>query len=313
MLSRHADSLFWLARYVERAENTARLIETASRLSSMPVANEETRNEWEVALSANGSLAAFQAMFGEVTPAAAFEFLAFSTLNTASICSCIEAARQNARTVRTALTIDMWEAINSAWLEMKRFRPESMTRPEASAFLGWVKEVSLRFDGSAHRTMLRNDAYFFERIGLYIERADATARILAAKADVLAPGQDAASGSYAYYQWSSILRSVGALTSYHWVYRQNVKPELVADLMIRSAEMPRSLVSCYENMTRHLDHIAQAYGRQGYAQRTARTTLSRLQNTDLSTVFETGLESFLDGFTADNNRLGEAITDQYLT
>lgn len=311
MLSRHADSLFWLARYVERVETTARLIETASRLASMP-GHEGARDEWEVALAANGSLGGYLQKNELVTPAAAFEFLAFSADNPSSIRACIEAGRVNARTVRTALTLDMWEAINSAWLELKRFQPQTMTRAEVSGFLAWAKEAALRFDGSAHRSMLRNDAYFFERMGLYLERADATARILGVKAEMLVPGQEAASGGYVYNQWSSILRSVGALTSYHWVYRQNLKPELVADLMIRSAEMPRSLVSCYENITRYLDHLAQAYGRQGFAQRTARTTLARLQSTELASVFDTGLSDFLDGFIADNNRLGEAITEQYL-
>ncbi len=137
---------------------------------------------------------------------------------------------------------------------------------------------SLRFDGSAYRTMLRNDAYWFSRLGVYIERADNTARILDVKYHLLLPAIEKVGGPLDYYQWTSILRTVSALTAYHWVYRENVKPWLVADLLILKDEMPRSLASCYENLVQNLDRIANAYGRQGPAQRHARTVRARLEN-----------------------------------
>lgn len=312
MLSRHADSLFWLARYVERAENTARLLEAAARLSATPVEHADGRNEWEMAVIATGSLDAFTAACGEATARTVVDYLAFSPNNPSSIRSCLEVARHNARSVRTALTMDMWETINSSWLEMRKYNAARMNRQELSDFLSWVKEVSLRFDGSAYRTMLRNDAYYFLRLGTCIERADFTARILNVKADVLDPDRPTSGGSFDYYQWSWILRSVSALTSYHWVYRDNVKPHNVADLLILRDEMPRSLVSCYEEITRFLDSLARDYGRQGPAQRHARSTLGRLQGADLPGVFKTGLAAFLGDFIWDNGRLGAAIADQYL-
>jgi uncharacterized alpha-E superfamily protein len=312
MLSRHADSLFWLARYVERAENTARLLEAAARLSAMPVAHADGKNEWAMAVAATGTMDAFLAAYGEANARTVVDYLAFSPNNPSSVRSCLEVARTNARSVRTALTMDMWETINSGWLEMRRFSAARMNRQELSDFLTWVKEVSLRFDGSAYRTMLRNDAYYFLRLGTYIERADFTARILSVKADVLDPDRPSAGGGFDYYQWSWILRSVSALTSYHWVYRENLKPHLVAEFLILKEEMPRSLVSCYDNITRFLDSLSRDYGRQGPSQRKARATLGRLQGTDLSGVFQAGLADFLADFVWDNARLGSAIADQYL-
>jgi uncharacterized alpha-E superfamily protein len=214
--------------------------------------------------------------------------------------------------VRTALTTEMWDAINGTWLELKRFGAGPFTREELAQFLRWVKESSLRFDGSAYRTMLRNDAYWFSRLGLFIERADNTARILDVKYHLLLPAQQHVGGPLDYFQWAAILRSVSALTAYHWVYRESLKPWLIADLLILNDQMPRSLASCYENLVRHLDLIARAYGRQGPAQRLARATRTRIENSRMEEIFQKGLHEFISEFIADNNRLGSAIAEQYL-
>src|ERR1700740_994593 len=137
-------------------------------------------------------------------------------------------------------------------------------------FLRWVQESSLRYDGSAYRTMLRNDAFWFSRLGVYMERSDNTARILDVKYHLLLPAQQHVGGPLDYFQWAAILRTVSALTSYRWVYRESLKPWLIADLLILNDEMPRSLASCYENLVRYLDQLARAHGRQGPAQRQAR-------------------------------------------
>jgi uncharacterized alpha-E superfamily protein len=179
-------------------------------------------------------------------------------------------------------------------------------------FLRWVQESSLRFDGSAYRTMLRNDAYWFSRLGVYIERADNTARILDVKYHMLLPAHERVGGPLDYFQWSAILRSVSALTAYHWVYRESVKPWLIADLLILRDEMPRSLASCYENLVLYLDHIARAYGHQGPAQRHARTVRARLENSRMDEIFQQGMHEFISEFIDNNNRLGAAITEQYL-
>ena len=160
--------------------------------------------------------------------------------------------------------------------------------------------------------MLRNDAYWFSRLGLYMERADNTARILDVKYHVLLPETEAVGGSLDYFQWTSILRAVSAFTAYHWVYRQGVKPWLIADLLILKKEMPRSLVSCYDNLARNLDAIGNAYGVQGPAQRHARAMLLRLESGSVEGVFESGLHEFLTEFIADNTRLGAIVAEQYL-
>src|SRR5215204_499743 len=312
MLSRTADNMYWLARYVERAEYLARILEATQRLTAMPLAYVGETNEWESAVATAGCAAAFFAVHSEANEEAVTEFLAFSTENPSSIRNCFEVARTNARAVRTALTMEMWEAINTAWLELKRFGNQPASREELARFLRWVQESSLRFDGSAYRTMLRNDAYWFSRLGVYTERADNTARILDVKYHLLLPELEHVGGPLDYYQWSGILRSVSALTAYHWVYRDSLKPWLIADLLILNDQMPRSLASCYENLVQHLDLIARAYGRQGPAQRQARAIRTRLQHSRMEEIFQRGLHECITEFVADNNRLGGTIADQYL-
>src|SRR6202047_5299973 len=185
MLARTADNLYWLVRYVGRAEYLSRILAATLRLSALPVAYVGSTNEWETAVATAGCGDAFCASYSEANEENVTEFLAFSSDNPSSIRNCIEIARQNARAVRTALTIETWETINGAWLELKRFGNGPTSREEFLRFLHWVQETALRFDGSAYRTMLRNGVYWFSRLGVYIERADNTARILDVKYHML--------------------------------------------------------------------------------------------------------------------------------
>jgi uncharacterized alpha-E superfamily protein len=312
MLSRTADNLFWLARYVERAEYLARILDAAYRLSSLPASYGGGTNEWDSAVATAGCGAGYYATHKEATERSVLEFLAFAPENSSSIRNCFEMARTNARSVRTALTAEMWSTINDAWLRLQTFNPQRMSREEVSRFLDWVKGVSLAFDGSAYRTMLRNDAYAFSRLGVFIERADNTARILDVKYHVLLPPNETVGGGLDYFQWTAILRAVSALTAYHWVYKESLKPWLVADLLILNSEMPRSLAACYDNIARYLDQLSYAYGRQGASQRQARLTRSRLENAAIDDLFQSGLHGFVTEFLAENNRLGSAIAEQYL-
>jgi uncharacterized alpha-E superfamily protein len=297
---------------VERAEYLARILEATQRLTSVPIANVGETNEWESAVATAGCVNSFFEAYDEANEENVTDFLAFSADNPSSIRSCFEVARTNARAVRTALTVEMWDAINGTWLELQRYGNGPTSREEFSRFLRWVQESSLRFDGSAYRTMLRNDAYWFTRLGIYLERADNTARILDVKYHLLLPEAEHVGGPLDYFQWAAILRSVSALTSYHWVYRESVKPWLVADLLILKDAMPRSLASCYENIVANLDRVATDYGRQGPAQRLARGVRTRLQNSRMEEIFQRGLHEFIQEFIADNNRIGATITQQYL-
>ena len=312
MLSRTADNMYWLARYVERAEYLARILEATQRLTALPLAYVGESNEWESAVATAGCAAGFFATYDEANEQTVTDYLAFSPSNPSSIRSCFEVARTNARAVRTALTMEMWDAINGTWLELQKFGTGAVSREQFAQFLRWVQESSLRFDGSAYRTMLRNDAYWFSRLGVFMERADNTARILDVKYHLLLPPQEHVGGPLDYFQWAAILRSVSALTAYHWVYRESLKPWLIADLLILNDQMPRSLASCYAHLVEHMDNIARAYGRQGPAQRHARGIRTRMVNSRMDEIFRTGLHEFIGSFIADNNKLGAMITEQYL-
>ena len=312
MLSRTADSLYWFSRYVERADYLARMLEAAMRLSSLPIRREDAENEWASALSTAGCLADFESLYDRVSPAKVTRFLAFSKRNPTSIRNCLRIARRNARQVRTALTAEMWDTINSAWLELNRLDFDNMDASAMARFLEWVKEISLRIDGSGYRTMLRNDAYPFARLGIFLERADNTARILDVKYHVLLPENVEVGGGLDYSQWAAILRAVSALTAYHHVYHESLKPLLIADLMLLNDKMPRSLASCYRAICANLDSLAGAYGKQGEAQRLARSMRNRLENARIEQIFETGLHEFCETAIKDNGRLGAVISEQYL-
>ena len=314
MLSRTADNLFWLARYMERADFLSRAIEASRRLAALPKTYSNAESEWESVLLSSGSAQAFSQSGRPLNEEQVIEFLTFATDNPGSIRNCIHLARANARAVRTALTIEMWEAINGAFLEMQSFEEsrKNTSREELSHFLEFVKRTSLIYDGGAYRTMLRNDAYWFSRLGLFVERADNTARLLDVKYHVLLPEKEVVGGSLDYFQWSAVLRAVSAHNAYHWVYRTSMKPWLVADLLILRPEMPRSLLSCYESIVRNLDLLARAHGRQGAAQRQARKVHDHLQKLTMENVFQNGLHEFVSSFISENNQLGALISEQYL-
>ena len=316
MLSRTADNLFWFARYMERADFVSRIVNTTRRLASLPSADGNTANEWKAALAAVGSLASYEQIQGEIEPDRVIDFLLFEAANPSSIANCIEYGRINARAVRTALTIETWETINAGWLEMKKIQRkrdlEGLTTEELVAFLDTSMKLALDVDGSSYRTMLRNDAYWFSRLGLFVERADNTARILDVKYNILLPENESVGGTLDYFQWNAILRAVSAVTSYHWIYREGVKPWLIADLLILRPEMPRSLIACYSEILRFLDAIARAYGRQGLSQRKARLIVSKLENATMRDVFGRGLHEFLTEFIEENSQISAAIAEQYL-
>src|ERR1700755_90788 len=297
MLSRTAENLYWLARYVERAEYIARTIDATLRVTALPAAYIGKTNEWESALLTAGVSASFHEIYEEANEPTAVDHLSFAAANPSSIKNCIENARLNSRSVRTALTSEMWDTINGAWIDLQEvWGKGAKTREELTRFLRFVQETSLRFDGSAYRTMLRNDAYWVSRLRPPLERADNTARILDVKYHVLLPEEEHVGGPLDYYQWTSILRSVSALTAYHWVYRETLKPWLIADLLILNDTLPRSLVSCYGNLVRNLDQIGVAYGRQGAAQRHARGVRNRLEHSHMDDIFQHGLHEFIQEF-----------------
>jgi uncharacterized alpha-E superfamily protein len=312
MLSRTAENLFWLARYVERAENMARLLDVAMRMSSLPNGPADGPDEWHSAIVAAGCERSFYAKHDRASAEAVIDHLARDLDNPSSILSCIETARRNGRAVRTALTVDMWEAINGTWLETRTLAAEDFEPARVRRVLDRVKERSLLFGGTVGATMLRSDAYWFTRLGTSVERADNTARILDVKYHVLLPQEETVGGLVDYYQWTAILRSVSALRSYHWVYRDRIKPWLVAELLILRPEMPRSLMSCLGEIARQLDVLGQAYGTRGECHRIAGQMDARLRYGKIEAIFQSGLHEFLTEFIDTNTELGYEIGRHFL-
>ncbi len=312
MLSRTADSLFWLARYVERAENVARIVAVANRMASVARSLGSGGNEWLSTLIATGSATGFFAKYSEASPADVIDYLVRDRDHGSSIVSCIETARRNARAVRTALTADMWESLNTTWLGARE-RAAGTREDEVMDFLEWIRERSQLFGGAYDSTMLRNDAYYFTRLGTFIERADCTARILDVKYYVLLPQDEGVGGALDYYQWQSILRSVSALRSYHWIYHERLQPWLVAEFLILRPEMPRSLLSCFNEITRDLDRIASAYGgKRGECHRLAGEMHAKLRYAKIETIFQSGLHEFLTDIIERSTVLGNEISSLYL-
>jgi uncharacterized alpha-E superfamily protein len=314
MLSRTADSLFWLARYVERAENVARIVQVGLRMASMAQSLGSAGNEWLPTLIATGCEPDFFAKYSEANAGTVIDYLVRDLDNPSSIAACIETARANARAVRTALTVDMWDALNDTWRQLRETSGVALANDRLPAFLEWVKERSLLFNGAYSSTMLRNDAYCFTRLGTFIERADNTARILDVKYYVLLPKDEGIGGAVDYYQWQSMLRSVSALRSYHWIYHDRLKPWLIAELLILRPEMPRSLMSCYDQITRDLELLAEAYGgKRGECHRLAGEMHAKLRYGRIQAVFQTGLHEFLTDFIDRSILLGSEINKLYLT
>jgi uncharacterized alpha-E superfamily protein len=314
MLARTADCLFWLARYVERAENVARTLLVTHRMASMARSLGDPGNEWHSTLVAAGCEAGYRQKHGEVTQEAVIDYLVRDLDNPSSILSCLETSRRNARAVRTALTVDMWEALNETWLGLRaRWNPD-VSPDRLVPFLEWVKQRSLLFSGAYANTMLRNDAFYFTHLGTFLERADNTARILDVKYHVLLPHKEPVGGALDYYHWQSILRAVSALRSYHWVYHERLQPWLVAELLILRPEMPRSLMACFTQVSRQLDLIADAYGgRRGECHRLAGALHARLRYGQIDTIFQTGLHEFLTDVIDQTAVLGRDISAFYLS
>ncbi len=314
MLSRTADSLYWMGRYIERADFLARILEATTRLAAIPTragngGDDGSQTVWASALASAGH----PGVLGRTpTERSVREYLAFSPNNPSSITACLTRARTNARAVRTALTVELWEEINGAWNGLVE-QGQPTRRDEFGRFLEWVKGVTLSVEGATSRTMLRNDGYYFLRLGAAIERADNTARLLDVKYHLLLPEGERVGGQLDYFQWTTLLREVSALTAYRWVYRDNVKPWLVADLLVLNRQMPRSLASCQAAIVMYLDKIAADYGRRGPAQRVAADRMRRFETDKMSAIFQSGLHEYIQAFLSENAGLGQAITEQYLS
>jgi uncharacterized alpha-E superfamily protein len=313
MLSRTAENLYWIGRYMERSETMARLLEVGYRMALMPSAGAGFRNEWASLVAAAGSQPGFEAKYGEEVRQRDVEsWLFFDRDNPSSVIACIETARQNGRAVRTALTATQWDALNGAYLDLRDIE----RRPRSSAALpelcDWTKRQSDLFRGATEGTHLQNDGYDFLNVGGYLERADNTARLLDVKYYVLLPTVDMIGGGVDTYQWATLLRALSSFRSFHWTYGSEYSPRKIAHFLILNDACPRSLLHCQERVGRHLERLARGYGHSAAAHERQRALLSELAEAEVDDVINEGLHEFLTRFIGQNAGISQDVADGYL-
>lgn len=293
MLGRTASNLFWMGRYMERAENVARLTEVGHRLSLTPDVGSGYREDWQTTLATAGCADPAAAGLDKLTSETVQKYLLFERKNPSSVASCLEAARTNGRSVRTALTREVWEALNTAWIEFAGFKPDDVRPDKLPEMLDWVRQKTSMFRGAVQGTLLHDEGYRFLQLGNFIERADNTARILDTRYSVLLPTTEAASGERGMHQWETILRSVSAHRSYRYIYKDRYRPRQVAEFVILRREMPRSLRYSQDHVRRALAGLATITGNGEPSLALAKEASTRLREMDIPAIFQYGLHQFL--------------------
>ena len=309
MLGSTANGLFWMFRQLERSENTARLIETGFRMALTRQASGQ--NEWASIVRTAGCEPAFQNRHDTYTSANVIDFLLRDPGNPASVLSVFKAARTNARSVRPALTREVWEGTNEAWLALQTLLARPVATSELPNVLSAIRKSSALVRGAWHGTALRNDVYLFARLGTRIERADNTARILDVKYFVLLPSSAAVGSSLDNVQWETILRSASAARAFNLLYGGETSPSKIAEFLIFNQQLPRSLLYCCADSTRMLEDLARSYGEPNKASELSRPLLHSLQNQGIDTVFKSGLHEFLSEFMSLNNAIGRQIETDF--
>jgi uncharacterized alpha-E superfamily protein len=310
MLSRSAEDLYWMARYMERAENTARVLDVSNRTAVLPSEEGSQSLHWRPALEIGPDPAAFYEHYDEPDAASVIGYMALDRENPSSIWSCIRAARENARAERARISTEMWESLNDTWLEIQVLDPEALERWGYRKFFDWIKERSHLFRGVTLGTMLQDDGFQFARLGGFLERADNTARILDVKYHMLLPSTAEVGGAVDYYQWSALLRSVSAFAAYRKVYRDTITPARVAELLILNEDLPRSLHACHNMVCVTLDELIG--GRRLEGRRLAGEIHASLKYGRIDEIVTKGLHEFLEEFIFANNRLGHQVQQDFM-
>lgn len=311
MLSRTAENLYWMARHIERAENTARVLDVAHLSSLLPQDIEGSLAYlWYAPLNITGCAGGYEAKYGLAKADAVTHYMALDPDNPASIYSCMRLARENARTVRGAITSEMWEVINDTWLELNRL-PRQMDYEKYVDFFQWVKDRSHLFRGVTLGTILKDIGLNFIKLGTFLERADNTARILDVKYHILLPSVSDVGGAADYYQWGSLLKSVSAFEAYQKIYRDVISPQRVSELLIFRGDMPRSLHACMNEVE---DALIEINGFSGLeARRLAGEQHADLHFGRIEDAFGRGLHEYLTDFLKNTAVLGQEIREAYLS
>ncbi|MDH2066751.1 alpha-E domain-containing protein [Pantoea sp. GD03673] len=305
MLSRTASELYWMARYLERAENIARVLDVTNKLSMMPIRNGGDQ-DLQVPLNLTGTSQLYAETCPTLTMPNLVSFFALDNRNHSSIFSCLQMGWNNAHAVRGSLSSEVWECINATWIEMKAIRRRGIGSDGADAFFDWVKERSHLFRGAMFGTLLRSDAMRFIRLGTLLERADGTARLLEVKNRLMDIDDDPVRE---YYRMDTLLQAVSAREAYHSIYKQPLSRETIAELMILRNELPRSLLACINDMVQQLEQIG---GRANQPRRLAHILHAELRFSSMKDLSRIGLNPWLESFLAQVNDIAESIHHTYL-
>ena len=310
MLSRVADRIFWMSRQMERAENMARILGVTSNLVLFSTKDTQQRQNLMAPLAITETDEAFFATHKKLTLPALLDFMALDEKNPSSIYSCLKWARENGHAVRWQITSEMWETLNATWLELKGFKRKDIIGADATRFFDWVKDRSHLFRGVTYGTIVRGEAFNFSRLGTFLERADNTARILDVKYHILLPSVEDVGGALDYYQWAALLRSVSSFETYRQLYRDQIFPIKVAQILILERRMTRSLAACFDQVKDSMDRIRGQ--KDESAKRLAYELHARLSYADIEEVFQGGLHEYLTGVLDDINELGNRVQRAYL-
>jgi uncharacterized alpha-E superfamily protein len=314
MLSRTANELYWMARHIERAENTARLLDVTYRTSLLPYEPQEPglgwAQPWAVPLISTGTATGFYEDHPQLTAEDVIRFMVLDAGNPSSIYCCLRAARESARSVRGAITSEMYEDLNSAWIEMRAHDFQRLQSTGVSNFLEWVKMRSHLFRGVTFGTMLRDEAYHFIRLGTHLERSDNTARILDTKYHILLPSAADVGGAVDYYQWASLLQSVSGFESYRKIYSDVISPRRVAELLVLRDDMPRSLHSCFNMIEDTLEILCDENSAE--IRRQGGEIHARLHFGRTDDIIRFGLHEYLMDFIQRVSLLGDEISQHFL-
>src|SRR6267142_5356785 len=315
MLSQTADHLFWMARYTERAENTAHMLDVSLQTSLLPQSEASVELLWRGMLGICELQPQYDARHERLAPQAVMAFMASDPSNPSSICACLHAARENARAVRGTLTTEVWETINATWLELRG--QLATVKRDPSRFFEWVKHRSHLSRGVTIGTMLRDEALYFSRLGTFLERADNTARILDVRYHALAdqggpgPADEHADGrSIDFYHWAAILRSVSAFEVYRKVYSDTITPARVAVVLILRADILRSLANCLNDVVANLAQVGNAHSRE--TERRAGLLQADLQYGRIDVILHHGLHAYLTTFLQRVNDLADRVSRDFL-
>ena len=310
MLSRTADHLYWMARYTERAENTARMLDERVQYSLMPQSELAAQQGWRAMLGVSELQSQFDAKYSALTQREVIDFMVRDPDNPSSIASCLRAARENARAVRGSLTTEVWETKNTTWLTLQQHLKSRILEQNPGKFLEWVKYRSHMSRGVTLGTMFQDESFNFIRLGTFLERADNTARILHVKFKFLASTEIQADEQVEFYYLAALLRSVSAFETYRKVYRDAITPNRVAELLILQPKMPRSLVACMCAVVANLQEVRNDLSQN--TERLAEQLYGKLQTAQIGDILDEGLHEFMTKFLAQIAEIGNGIGRDFL-